>query len=87
MTIVASEELQAIKALLVFSAVLVVFQLGRKTFVYSDSSLGSLQPGSSMLGGLGGVITQVHPDGKEYVCAFASRGLTPAMPNYPTVRL
>lgn len=88
MTVEALEEFSAIKEFLVSPAVLVVFQPGRSTFVYSDASLGSLQPGSVMPGGLGGVITQVDPaDGKEYVCAFASAGLTPAMRNYPTVRL
>lgn len=88
MTVEALEEFAAIKEFLVSPAVLVVFQAGRSIFVYSDASLGSLQPGSTMPGGLGGVVTQVDPvDGKEYVCAFASAGLTPAMHNYPTIRL
>ena len=88
MTVEALEELEAIKLFLVSPAVLVVFQPSRKTYVYSDASLGSLQPGYSLPGGLGGVVTQIDPaDGKEYVCAFASAGLTPAMRNYPTIRL
>ena len=82
----AAEEFVAIKNFLVSPAVLVVFQANRKTFVYSDASLGSADLG--LPGGLGGVITQVDPsDNREYVCAFASAGLTPAMRNYPTVRL
>ena len=88
MTVEALEELESIKAFLTSPAVLVVFQPSRKTYVYSDASLGSLQPGSSMPGGLGGIVTQIDPaDGREYVCAFASAGLTPAMRNYPTIRL
>lgn len=56
-------------------AVLVVFRHGWRTFVYTDASLGSL----SNPGGLGAVITQIKPqDNKEYVCAFASVGPTPA---------
>ena len=37
---------------------------------------------------VGAFITQLNPtDGKEYVCAFASAGLTPAQRNYPPVGL
>lgn len=63
---------------------LVVFRHGWKTFVYSDASLCT----ADTPGGLGGVVTQMNPDdGKEYVCAFVSAGLTPAQRNYPPVRL
>lgn len=87
-TIEALEEFNTIKDFLASPAVLVVFQPGRPTFVYSNASSGSLQPGSSMPGGLSGVVTQIDPvDGKEYVCAFASAGLSPAMRNYPTIWL
>lgn len=89
MTVEAAEELEEIKKFLMSPAVLVVFQQGRKAYVYSDASLGTASRGTASIpGGLGGVITQVDPvDGKEYVCAFVSAGLTPAMRNYPTVRL
>ena len=81
-----AEEFSAIKLFLVSPAVLMVYQPNRKTFVYSDASLGSADFG--LPGGLGGVITQVDPtDHQEYVCAFASAGLIPAMRNYPTIRL
>ena len=86
MTVEATEELEAIQRFLVSPAVLVVFQLNCRTIVYSDASLGSVDLG--LPGGLGGVITQIDPtDDREYVCAFASAGLSPAMRNYPTVWL
>ena len=75
MTVEAAEEFRAMQDYLVSPAVLVVFRHGWKTFVYTDASLGS----PSTPGGLGAVITQLNPaNGKEYVCAFASAGLTPA---------
>lgn len=84
MTAEAAEEFKAMHQYLLFPAVLVVFRHGWKTFMYSDASLGT----PSTIGGLGGVITQINPDdGKEYVCAFASPGLTSAHRNYPPVRL
>ena len=84
MTVEAAEEFKAMQDYLVSPAVLAVFRHGWKTFVYSDASLGT----PSTPGGLGGVITQINPgDGKEYVCAFASAGLTPAQRNYPPMRL
>ena len=88
LSVEAAGEFAAIKDFLVSPAVLVVFQADRKTFVYSDASLGSSDADAGLPVGFGGVITQVDPsDSMEYVCAFASAGLTPAMRNYPTVRL
>lgn len=77
LTVEAAQELEVIKQFLVSSAVLVVFQPNRATFVYSDASLCYSDLGLPV--GLGGVITQIDPaDNKEYVCTFASAGLTPA---------
>ena len=84
MTVEAAEEFRAMQDYLLSPAVLVVFRHGWRTFVYTDASLGT----SSTPGGLGAVITQLNAvDGREYVCAFASAGLTPAQRNYPPVRL
>ena len=84
MTVEAAEEFKAMQDYLLSPAVLVVFRHGWQTYVYSDASLGT----PSTPDGLGGVITQINPDdGKEYVCAFASAGLSPAQRNYPPVRL
>ena len=84
MTVEAAEEFQAMQEYLLSPAVLVVFRHGWKTFVYTDASLGT----PSTPGGLGAVITHINPDeNKEYVCAFASAGLTAAQKNYPPVRL
>lgn len=83
-TVEAAEEFQAMQDYLLSPAVLVVFRHGWRTFVYTDAILGT----PSTPGGLGAVITQLNvTDGKEYVCAFASAGLTPAQRNYPPVRL
>ena len=84
MTIEAAEEFRAMQDYLLSPAVLVVFRHGWRTFVYTDASLGT----PSTPGGLGAVITQLNAsDGHEYVCAFASAGLTPAQRNYPPIRL
>lgn len=84
MTVEAVEEFKAMQDYLLSPAVLVVFRHGWRTFLYTDASLGT----TSAPGGLGAVITQLNPeDGKEYVCAFASAGLTAAQRNYPPVRL
>ena len=74
MTVEAAEEFRTMQEYLLSPAELVVFRHGWPTFVYTDASLGT----PSTPGGLGAVITQLYPDGKEYVCAFASAGLTPA---------
>ena len=86
MTVEAVEEFRALQEYLLSPSVLTVFRHGWRTFVYTDASLGS--SASAVPGGLGAVITQVNPvDSKEYVCAFASAGLSPAQRNYPPVRL
>lgn len=84
LSVEAIEEFKAMQQHLLSPAVLVVFRHGWRTFVYTDASLGS----QSAPGSLGAVITQINPsDNKEYVCAFASAGLTMAQRNYPPVRL
>lgn len=84
MTVEAAEEFRAMQDYLLSPSMLVVFRHGWRTFVYTDASLGT----PTTPGGLGAVITQLNAsDGKEYVCAFASAGLTPAQRNYPLVRL
>ena len=81
-TVEAAEEFKAMQRYLLSPAVLVVFRHGRRTFVYTDASLGT----PTAPGEFGTVITQLDPaDGKEYVCAFASAGLTPAQRNYQYV--
>ena len=75
MTVEAAEEFNAMQKYLLSRAVFPVFRHGWKTFVYSDASLGT----PSTPEGLGVVIIQINPDDrKEYVCAFASAGLTAA---------
>jgi hypothetical protein len=79
-------EFDAIKAYLKSPAVLMQFVHGRRTFVYTDASVGSHN--QSMTGGLGVVITQMNPENnQEYVCAYASAGLSTAQVNYHIARL
>jgi len=69
----AIAEFDHLKECLRSPAVLRCFQPGRKTFVYTDASVGH----HDTAGGLGAVITQVI-DGYKYVCAYASATLSPA---------
>jgi len=80
----AIAEVDHIKEYLRSPAVLMCFQPGRTTYVYTDASVGF----HDVAGGLGAVITQVHPtERKEYVCAYASAALSPAQKNYHIARL
>ena len=80
----AIAEVDHIKEYLRSPAVLMCFQPGRVTYVYTDASVGF----HDVAGGLGAVITQIHPtDKKEYVCAYASAALSPAQKNYHIARL
>ena len=63
--------------------VLQQFRYTRPTIVYTDASAGSLE----LPGVLGVVIVQTDEDGKDYVCAYASAGLTSSQRNYDIVRL
>ena len=56
----------------------------RKTIVYTDASVGT-QDGTGS-GGLGIVVVEAD-EGSEYLCCFASCGLTTAQKNYHIVRL
>jgi len=78
----AIAEFDHLKECLRSPAVLRCFQPGRKTFVYTDASVGH----HDTAGGLGAVITQVI-DGYKYVCAYASATLSPAQKNYHIARL
>ena len=78
----AIAELDHLKDCLRSPAVLMCFQPGRETYVYTDASIGH----HDTAGGLGAVITQVM-DGHEYVCAYASATLSPAQKNYHIARL
>lgn len=77
-------EFENMKAFLVSPVVLQQFRYDRKTIVYTDACIGT-QDGA-VSGGLGVVIVQVDGD-TEYVCCFASSGLSPAQRNYHIVRL
>ena len=84
-------EFENLKALLNSPIVLKQFRYDRPTIVYMDASVGS-RPGDlvgevELPGGLGAVIVQTDDDGRDYVCAYASAGLTPAQKNYHIVRL
>ena len=80
----AIAEIDHLKEFLRSPSVLMCFQPGRKTYVYTDASVGHHE----MAGGLEAVITQIHPEnGQEYVCAYASAGLSPAQKNYHIARL
>jgi hypothetical protein len=75
----AIAEIDHLKDFLRSPSVLMCFQPGRKTYVYTAASVGHQE----MAGGLRAVITQIHPEsGREYVCAYASAGLSPAQKNY-----
>ncbi|KAF3927492.1 Protease [Arthrobotrys entomopaga] len=78
-------EFDRVKEFLKDPCVLRRYIQGLPTKVYSDASKGS-QDGLTP-GGLGGVITQIHDDGLEYVVAYASTRLTSAQKNYPIPRL
>ena len=88
-------EFENLKLVLNSPPVLQQFRYDRPTFVYTDASVGSRIPGGSdqtcgdtdVPGGLGVVIVQTDVDGCDYVCAYASVGLTPAQRNYHIVRL
>lgn len=80
-------EFQNLKAILNSPPVLQQFQHGRPTFVYTDASVGSKDGDIDIPGGLGVVIVQTAVDNIDYVCAYASAGLTPAQRNYHIVRL
>ena len=75
-------EFENLKVLLNSPPVLKQFQYNCPTFVYTDASIGT----SELPGGLGVVIVQ-SVDECDYVCAYASAGLTPAQKNYHIVRL
>lgn len=80
----AIAEVDHIKEYLRSPAVLMCFQPGRVTYLYTDASVGF----HDVAGGLGAVITQVHPTNKkEYVCAYTSAALSPAQKNYHIARL
>ena len=76
-------EFENLKSVLSSPPVLQQFRYDRPTFVYTDASVGS----EDLPGGLGVVVVQTGVDGKDYVCAYASSGLTPAQKNYHIVRL
>lgn len=78
-------ECENLKATLVSSLVLQQFNYTRKTIVYTHASVGT-QDGL-ICGGLGVVIVQEDEEGKQYVCCFASSGLSAAQRNYHIVRL
>jgi len=76
-------EFENLKVVLSSPAVLQQFKYMRPTIVYIDASVGS----DDCPGGLGVVIVQKDKERKEYVCAYASSGLTGAQKNYHIVRL
>ena len=76
-------EFENLKSVLSCPPVLQQFRYDRPTFVYTDASVGS----EDLPGGLGVVVVQTGVDGKDYVCAYSSSGLTPAQKNYHIVRL
>ena len=78
-------EFENLKAVLISPLVLQQFDYKRKTIVYTDASVGT--PDGSICGGMGVVIVQEDDDGKEYVCCFASSGLSASQQNYHIVRL
>jgi len=78
----AITEFDHLKECLCSPAVLMCFQPGRETYVYTDASVGHHDTAR----GLGAVITQVV-DGCEYACAYASATLSPAQKNYHIARL
>ena len=83
-------EFENLKVALNSTPVLQQFRYDRPTFVYTDVSVGSrggADNGFDIPGGLGVVIVQTDEDGCDYVCAYASAGLTPAQHNYHIVRL
>ena len=84
-------EFENLKVVLASPPMLQQFKYDRSTIVYTDASVGSSgsgSDGSDLPGGLGVVIIQTCPhDGLDYVCAYASSGLTPAQRNYHIVRL
>ena len=80
-------EFQNLKAVLGSPPVLQQFHYSRATFVYTDASIGSSDGETDVIGGLGVVIVQTGDDSIDYVCAYASAGLTPAQKNYHIVRL
>ena len=81
-------EFEDLKVALNSPPVLQQFHYDRPTFVYTDASLGSVLPDDTVVpGGLGVVIVQTDPDGSDYVCAYASAGLSTAQRNYHIVRL
>ena len=87
-------EFENLKVVLNSPPVLQQFRYDRRTFVYTDASIGSRSPnggtdddGLEVPGGLGVVIVQTDDEGHDYVCAYASAGLTPAQKNYNIVRL
>ena len=83
-------EFENLKVVLASPPVLQQFKYDRPTIVYTDASVGSSGSGSDgtdLPGGLGVIIVQTGPDGLDYVCAYASSGLTPAQRNYHIVRL
>ena len=84
-------EFENLKVVLSSPPVLQQFRYGRPTFVYTDASVGTTSGTSSdemeLPGGLGVVIVQTGEDGIDYVCAYASTGLTAAQKNYHIVRL
>ena len=76
-------QFENLKVVLGSAPVLQQFRYTRPTIVYIDASAGSLE----LPGGLGVVIVQTDEDGKDYLCAYASAGLTSAQRNYHIVRL
>lgn len=78
-------EFENIKAALISPAILRQFDYAKKTIVYTDASAGT-QDGL-VSGGLRVVIVQIDHDDIEYVCCFASSGLSSAQRNYHIVRL
>ena len=81
-------EFEDLKVALNSPPVLQQFRYDRPTFVYTDASLGSVLPDDTIVpGGLGVVIVHTDPDGSDYVCAYASAGLSAAQKNYHIVRL
>ena len=79
-------EFENFKAVLASAMLLQQFKYDRKTYVYTDASV--VTQDSMVAGSLGVVIVQEDPmDGRAYICACASSGLSSAQRNYHIVRL
>ena len=85
-------EFENFKVVLNSPPVLQQFRYDRTTIVYNNASIGCRSPSDGMGEievpvGLLVVIVDTDDDGCDYVCAYASAGLTTAQRNYHIVRL